>query len=307
MFRIIILTILVAVCTMTLDPEKLIGQQLPQSEYEFTPLNCMLYSLSIGFNEDPHDMKDMRFTYEKNPDFSVFPPMIGAHEIGKIGEIESLPGFHVPHRSNILHAESTTEIFKPIKVGQKFAVNMKVIDVADKKIGAIMCLQTDYVGEDGSIHATCINSCFLKDCGGFKYRGKMSRLVPNVKKDQANDVIIAKTLKNQALLFRLVGDDNPLHVDPEQSKAIGLDNPVLHGMCTYGVIMRALYQKYFNGNADLIKNTGIRFTSFVYPGETLEIHTYNLTSDGVQFEAKVQERDIVVAVGLIKMKMTAKL
>lgn len=140
--------------------------------------------------------------------------------------------------------------------------------------------------------------------GGPKSDPKVDQPIVELKE---RDVMVERTSKNSAFLFRLVGDDNPLHIDPAQSKEIGLDVPILHGMCTYGIIIRAIYEKYLNNDQSLIKETGIRFTSFVFPGETLLIEVFKQSSTTVNFRATTREREKFVAVGYVDFKQRAKL
>jgi acyl dehydratase len=143
--------------------------------------------------------------------------------------------------------------------------------------------------------------------GGFGGPKSDGQLIPNFEDQKDNDVMIEHTNKNLAFLFRLVGDDNPLHIDPVQSKEIGLDVPILHGMCTYGIIIRAIYDKYLDNDQFLIRRTGIRFTSFVFPGETLEITSFKSPPNRIQFKAKTKERGKVVAIGFVDIKDRAKM
>lgn len=96
----------------------------------------------------------MKYTYEGHPDFSVFPSMIGAYDIGRFRDVEHIPGIPLPHRSKLLHGESATQFHKPIKVGDTFKSNMKVVDVIDKKSGALLCVKHEYIGSDGEVYAT---------------------------------------------------------------------------------------------------------------------------------------------------------
>ena len=125
--------------------------------------------------------------------------------------------------------------------------------------------------------------------------------------DRAPDTVTEETTtENQAILYRLSGDLNPLHIDPNMAALGGFDRPIIHGLCTYGICGRVIYEKYCDKNPDAMQSISARFTSHVFPGETLVVETFK---EGTQilFQAKTKERGKVAIVGACELKLQAKL
>ncbi len=148
--------------------------------------------------------------------------------------------------------------------------------------------------DSGEPLATLTSSIFARGDGGF---GGPSEGAPEPHQvpDRAPDVSLDfPTTENQALIYRLSGDRNPLHSDPTIAKMAGFPRPILHGLCTYGITCRAVLQAFADMDPAKIKSHAIRFSSPVFPGETV---TVDLWRDGnvVSFEARVKERGLTVA------------
>jgi acyl dehydratase len=111
---------------------------------------------------------------------------------------------------------------------------------------------------------------------------------------------------NQAFFYRMCGDRNPLHVDPQMSEMGGFKVPILHGLCTYGVTARSLYETYFKGDSTQLKSISGRFTSHVYPGETLIVDTWK-SGNNIVFHTRTKERGIIVLKGYATLKGQAKM
>lgn len=291
-----------------IDPAKAVQHKLPIDSYKFTSDKCIIYALGIGFSKDQLHLPDLRFTYEKYDNFTPFLTMIGSPDIQKFGIFKDVPGLPIPHRSKLLHAEQYIEIHKPIKVDTEVLRTFEISDVFDKKSGALLCNKFEYLDPDTKEkYATVDSHCFLIGSGGFEKFGKPKNAIPKIPEKEPTHVLKETTSKSQALLYRLVGDDNPLHVDPDQSKVVGFSTPILHGMCTFGVIIRSIFQKYCEENPWRIKKVGIRFTSHVFPGETLIINTYQEDDSQIIYSATTKERGKVVAIGFVNLNMVSKM
>ena len=108
------------------------------------------------------------------------------------------------------------------------------------------------------------------------------------------------------MLYRLCGDPNPLHVDPDMAEMGGFNKPILHGLCSFGISARAIQQHFFKANPDLMKQIAVRFTSHVFPGETLVVEAWK-ESDKILFTTKTKERGLVVVQGMVQLPKDAKL
>ena len=113
---------------------------------------------------------------------------------------------------------------------------------------------------------------FIRGIGGFGYKGTLKSVVPNAMPKRAADFTVEETTTpNQAIFYRLNGDGNPLHVDPDMAEMGGFKQPILHGLCSFGISARAIQQHFFKDNPDVMKRIACRFTSHVFPGETLVV------------------------------------
>jgi len=146
---------------------------------------------------------------------------------------------------------------------------------------------------------------FIKGLGGFGFSGK-TKTVPWVKPTTApTKVLSQQTYPNQAILYRLAGDFNPLHIDPDMASMGGFDKPILHGLCFYGVSAKLVVDGVCKGDDSMLKEFNARFTSHVFPGETLETKMW-LNGSKVLFETITKERGLVVCQGTAVLKTLPK-
>ena len=147
---------------------------------------------------------------------------------------------------------------------------------------------------------------FIRGLGGFGAKGTFVSPFPKLPDRAPDEIVDCPTDKNQALLYRLTGDPNSLHVDPKMAASGGFEIPILHGLCTYGIVARAIYTKYCDGDPSLIKSVNSRFTSFVYPGETIVVEMYK-EGNKIIYSAKTKERELQVVIGFVEIAVTSKL
>ena len=152
--------------------------------------------------------------------------------------------------------------------GESYTVQEKIIEYADKGKGALMIVESTIKATgSGEVHATVKTSLFLVGRGGFGYKGKVPKTNFPAPPKRAPDHVGDETVPpNQAFLYRLNGDLNPLHVDPERSSMFGFPTPILHGLCSLGYTARSLQQRYLKNNPEALKELTVRFTSPVLPG-----------------------------------------
>jgi acyl dehydratase len=196
----------------------------------------------------------------------------------------------------VVHGEQKIELHRPMPTSARITADSRVIGAYDKGAakGAVIVSETVLKDADsGDKIATLTSSTFARGDGGFggpADGGEEPHPVPTRAPDQSVDLT---TRPDQALLYRLSGDRNPLHSNPEVARMAGFPRPILHGLCTYGLTCRAVLQTYAKYQPERINSHQARFSSPVFPGETV---TVDLWRDGetVSFEARVKERGVTV-------------
>lgn len=260
----------------------------PQS-FAWDERETMLYALSIGMGADPMNSAELPFVYEH--DLRAVPTMAttvawgAGPSIGKMG-INYL---------FVVHGEQKVEFHKPFPARAQINAKGRVVGAYDKgDKGAVIYTETLLrETETGAPLATLTSSTFARGDGGF---GGPTDGAPEPHRvpDRAPDLSLEfATRPDQALLYRLCGDRNPLHADPAIAAAAGFPRPILHGLCTYGLTCRAVMQAFTDFDPTAIKSHQVRFSAPVFPGETLIV---DLWRDGVivAFEARVKERGSTV-------------
>lgn len=230
---------------MSVDPQKARGSELADKHFEFTNELCNLYSLGIGFNRDPLNEEEFRFTYEMDEDYTTFPTISVLALKTFVQEMFYTPGLPQFNIMMLLHGEQIVESFKPIAPGSTVRCRSVMADIADKGKGALMTIKCDITDIDTEeLLSTSYMRFFVRGLGGFGDKGILNFDFPAVPDREPDASVDCPTEKNQALLYRIAGDNNPLHVSPAMSSVGGFDVPILHGLCTYGIVARAVYTEY---------------------------------------------------------------
>ena len=275
---------------MPLNAEKLLVLQIPDVEHTYGPKDCMLYALGLGLGQDPLDRDELAFVYEKNlkvlPTFAV---MLGytaywlrRPEIGVTWE-------------KVVHGEHAMRLHAPLAPQGTVIGRTRILDVVDKGEGrgALVYSQRDIFDKaSGRLLVTLNQTTFCRGDGGFG-GAKREAPAPHAIPARAPDgVVDFSTRPEMALIYRLSGDVNALHVDPDFARAAGFPRPILHGLATFGVAGHALLKAACGYDpARLIAMAG-RFSAPVYPGETIRTEFWR---DGnvLSFRARVAGRDVV--------------
>jgi acyl dehydratase len=261
-------------------------------KYSWTDREVMLYAVGIGMGADPMDEKELSFVnegYYTPRELKVVPTYASVAAWG------SGPGHIDVNRVMVVDGERDITFHKPMPVKADITADSRVLGVFDKgkDKGAVIRRETILRDEGGAPLATLVASQFARGDGGFggPSEGQPEpHKIPDRKPDMTVDI---STRPDQALLYRLCGDRNPLHSDPEFAKRGGFDRPILHGMCTYGLSCRAELQTYADYDPAAFKRHAVRFSSPVFPGETV---SFDLWKDGnvVSIEGKVKSRNVTV-------------
>jgi acyl dehydratase len=243
----------------------LVGRTSATVHRSWTADDAMLYALGVGAGQ-MNPLSELEFTTENtaghdqlalptfaNVAFGVGPPLP-----------EDLD------YAAMLHAEQAFELHEVMPTEGEAHASCEVVGVYDKGSGALIETRTSARDSGGSLLATLRTSVFFRGHGGFGGdRGESARWrLP----DRAPDhVVIYPTRTDQALLYRLTGDHNPLHTDPSYSSRGGFERPILHGMCTYGYTGRALLHAVAESDPKRFKAMTGRFTKPILPGETITV------------------------------------
>jgi len=279
----------------------ILDQKTAARTFTYGDKDVMLYALGVGMSHDPMDERELAFTYENNLKVIPTAATVLASAMGRpargADQVEQQPG-HRPSQINFLmvvHGEQKVELHKPLPASGTFTAQGRTVGAFDKgkDKGAVIVNETVWTDEAGEKVATLTGSTFARGDGGFggPSEGQPEpHQIPTRKADLSVDI---STREDQALLYRLNGDRNPLHSDPESAKRSGFPRPILHGLCTYGITCRAVLQAITGYDPDQILSHQARFSAPVFPGDVI---TVDLWKDGknISFEARVAARNATV-------------
>eukprot|EP00877_Chromochloris_zofingiensis_P007070 jgi/Chrzof1/2616/Cz11g22170.t1_ECH2[v5.2] len=202
--------------------------------------------------------------------------------------------------SKTLHGEQYLELLAPLPVSGTVTTTAELVDIQDKGKGAVVVLRT--ITSDASTgQQLAVNEFSSFVLGTDRFQGAANpaprAAAATAKNDPparpADAVLEAPTTTDQAALYRLSGDYNPLHIDPGMSKRLGFDRPILHGLCSLGISARHVLRVFGGDDAAAVKSIKARFAKHVFPGETLEVHMWVTGPNTVVFQTCVKERGVV--------------
>jgi acyl dehydratase len=277
---------------MPIDVAQALGAPPATSELRWDHKDVQLYHLGIGAGTAATDPAELRYTYENG--LQVLPSFATVAG-GRMALLDSLsaPGIEVDLLA-VLHGAQRVEVHRPIPVGGTATQTSRVAAVHDKGKAAVIVLRTEVADGTGPLW-TSDSRLFVRGEGGFGgERGPSDRLPPP---EGAPDRTVERpTRPDQALLYRLSGDWNPLHADPAFAALAGFDRPILHGLCSYGIVLKAVVDEVLGGDVTRVRSYATRFTGVVFPGETLRVRMW--TGAGrTQVTATAVERDDAPVLG----------
>lgn len=273
---------------MPIDPRTAVGADLPEQPFDWTADDVLLYHLALGAGADPMDETELRYTTEENlqvlPTFALVAPTFHVYEPPKV----SFPGIDID-LAKVLHGGQELRVHRPLPTQGKATLRSRIADVYDKGSAAVVIQESEAVDEAGQALFTTRSSIFARGEGGFGgERGPSAKVdVPDRRPDLD---VSTPTRPQQALWYRLCGDRNPLHSDPEFARAAGFPRPILHGLCSYGMACKALVDGLLDGDTSRVAGFSVRFAGVVFPGETLRTRAWRRDSDWVVVTT-VAERD----------------
>ncbi len=283
---------------MAIDYQRIMNWDFGDQRDAYDKRRAILYALGIGYGAEPYNPAHLQFVYEgvDGADLKIAPTM---------PVVLGYPGFWLKDEDTgvdwrkVLHGEQGLTIHNPLPPAARLKGTMRVDEIVDKGKAAIIYTSRDLHDEEtGTHYCTLTASAFCRGEGGFGGPEKAGPEVPLPRlsdiPDRAPDHQVAiETMPRQALIYRLSGDFNPLHADPEIATGAGFEKPILHGLCSYGVACRAVLEAICNNDPARLKGFDIRFSSPVIPGETLTTEIWDLGSGTFAWRTRVGERVVL--------------
>ncbi|MEV6015357.1 MaoC/PaaZ C-terminal domain-containing protein [Streptomyces sp. NPDC051997] len=272
---------------MPIDAAKAVAAQPRTGEIAWSHKDVQLYHLGIGAGVPATDPDELRYTLESRlhvlPSFAT---VAGAGSPGVISGL-SMPGVDVD-LARVLHGGQSVRLHRPIPAEGTATATGRIAAVYDKGTAAILVMRTEVADTDGPLW-TNDAQIFVRGEGGWGGdRGPGTR--PAAPTGPPDRTVERPVREDQALLYRLSGDWNPLHADPEFAKLAGFDRPILHGLCTYGMTLKAVVDTLLGGDVTRVRSYSTRFAGVVFPGETLRIRMWR-NDGGVRVAVSAVERD----------------
>jgi len=254
----------------------------------WTDRDAMLYALGSGMGEDPLHERELAFVYERN--LKVLPTF--ATIVARAAEPRPLP----VNNSLVLDGGRDLTIHRPLHGSANVVMDGRIVGAVDKGSGKGAIITREVVIRDALTRdkiATLKSNVFARGDGGFGGPADQGREVPDKPDREPDRTVDIVTRPNQALLYRLSGDRNPLHSDPEVAIKAGFARPILHGLCTYAICCRAVLESYADFDSTAIERFVARFAAPVFPGETISVDMWSSGRE-LAFEARAKNRGVMV-------------
>jgi acyl dehydratase len=284
-----------------IDVSVAVGAEMPPQDFSWTSSDVLLYHLALGAGDPPTDPRELRYATEKGlhvlPTFGVVAQSVHVFEPPSV----EYPGISI-ELAKVLHGTQRIDVHRPLPTDAKARATSRVKGVYDKGSAAVIETETLVSDLEGNPFWTNTSSIFARGEGGFG--GERGPSGPSGPPDREPDrVIVTRTLPQQALWYRLLGDRNPLHSDPDFAAAAGFPEPILHGLCTYGLVCKAVVDAELDGDVAKVGGYGVRFAGVVFPGETLRTSVWR--EDGrLVLTTTVEERDNAPALAGAELVLT---
>ncbi len=280
---------------MPIDPDVAVGARLPDRTFSWESSDVLLYHLGIGAGSrrgDNLDRAALRYTLDDDdlqvlPSFGIVAPTLHETDPPPL----DLPGCDI-NLSQVVHGSQEIQVNGSIPTFGSATLRTRVTDVWDKGTAAVIWQEGRAVSAEGDTLWTVRSSIFVRGEGGWGGdRGSSTRVeLPGREPDCDASYDVTP---QQAMLYRLCGDRNPLHADPAFAEAAGFPAPILHGLCSYGIVLRTVTDELLDGVAGRVRGFTARFAGVVFPGETIRVRAWT-GDEGILVSATVSgagERD----------------
>lgn len=273
---------------MPIDAARALAAAPRTGEIGWDHKDVLLYHLGIGAGRPATGPGELRYTLESRlhvlPSFAT---VAGGGAPGVIGAL-SMPGIDVD-LAHVLHGGQTLRVHRPLPVRGAATATDRITAVYDKGTAAVLVMRTEAADAGGPLW-TCDAQIFVRGEGGWGGdRGPSAR--PDPPAGAPDRTVELPVREDQALLYRLSGDWNPLHADPGFARRAGFARPVLHGLCTYGMTLKAVVDTLLGGEVARVRSYGTRFAGVVFPGETLRVRMWRADGSTVRVAVSAVERD----------------
>jgi acyl dehydratase len=275
---------------MAIVLDKLLALDIPPVEHSYGPKDVMLYALGLGFGQDPMNEDELAFVYEKH--LKVLPTY---------ALVQAYTPYWLRHPdigvtwTKVVHGEQGYTLHKPVAPHGTVIGKTRILDVIDKGAGKGALVFSERRITDkasGELLAVLTQTTFCRGDGGFGGPTHAAP-APHVLPERAPDLTCdLPTRPEMALVYRLSGDVNPLHAEPDFARAAGFPRPILHGLATFGVAGHALLKSLAGYQPARLTGMAGRFSAPVFPGETIRTEMWR-DGNAVSFRARVVERDVV--------------
>ncbi|MES2898962.1 MAG: MaoC/PaaZ C-terminal domain-containing protein [Pseudomonadota bacterium] len=275
---------------MAIDYDKLMALHIPDTAHSYTRKDSILYALSLGLGADPMDADQLPFVFE--PQLKALPTM---------GVVLAHPGYWPRTLDTgldwvrIVHAEQGLELHQALPPEAHVTGKSRVVEIIDRGPGKGAFIKYErkiFERDSGAALCTISQTMLARADGGFGGPARSmdpAHVIPERAADFCCDI---PTQRNMALLYRLNGDWNPLHADPEVARAAGFEQPILHGLASWGLAGHAVLKTVCRYEPERIASIAGRFTAPVYPGETFRTEIW-VDGDIISFTVRSLERDLV--------------
>jgi acyl dehydratase len=283
---------------MPIDPELALSTTHKEARDSWDEDRVLLYHIGLGAGARPEDPRELEYVNERVlkvlPTFSVIPGFEAVRPI--------MQGPGLDYRiSAMLHGEQELVVHAPLPPAAEIVSEPSVEAVYDKGKAALLVLRADTRTVDGQELCTNRFRLFIRGEGGFG--GDPGPAAEPWEVAGEPDLRVeVPTLPQQAAIYRLSGDRNPLHVDPGFASKAGFERPILHGLATWGMVCKALVDEALEGDVAAVAGWSGRFAGSVYPGETLVVSGWR-QEDRFLVQVSLKERDLVaLSHGVLRLR-----
>jgi len=252
----------------------------------WTAKDCALYALGVGAGID-----ELAYTTDNTRDCP--PRMLPTMPVvlGVDGSVLKAAGpIDWPR---LVHAEQGVEVLAGLPVTGSATARTRITHMWDKGKAAVVVTETEATDEAGGALFRTRMALYITGAGGWGGERGPSAADDPAPEGKPDDTVTYLTRPDQALLYRLSGDRNPLHSDPAYARRAGFDRPILHGLCTYGFAGRALLHAAAGGDPDRLRAVHARFAAPVYPGDTLHVDLWSIPG-GAHFAVRTDSGPVVL-------------
>lgn len=280
---------------MPIDPDA-IGREGEPGEFSWSSKDSLLYALGVGAGVSDPTGFELEFTTENTNavDQKAFPTQVVVLGMGA----GKGPDFGDFNPVMLVHGEQAITLHQPFQPSGTGVSTTRVSDIVDKGKACLVVLENNVADTDGNAWWTSSNTLFIRGEGGWG-RERDKTAPANVAPDRDPDEVVSyQTRPDQALLYRLNGDRNPLHSDPSFAEAAGFPKPILHGLCTYGFTGRALLHAMCGSDPTRFKGMDARFSTPVMPGDQLDVKIWDNGDGTAVFQTCVGDTVVINNGGL---------